>query len=404
MTTGATRTPAFGVFIVFLLLASGCATRPFEARDVDKAAFLDRIVTQQQGAVRISATVPTAEEVIAITGLDLYARGIQPVWLRVENNDSRQVRVALLSIDSEYYSPMEVAWYFRKGYSKDGKKAMERWLYEHGMPRIVPPGESRSGLVFTHLAEGTKGFNVDAYTTRQSFNFTFFVTMPGFEPDYMDVRFAELYSDDEIRVVDVPGLRTLLNDVDCCSVDSDGQAGGDPFNVVFVGTPGALRRALLRSQWQETRSGSAESALARRHFYRGRIPDGTFHKSRPDGSEQKELRIWLSPLRVGETPVWFAQASYNMSGTSRAQSYEEYQIDPDVDDARAFVLQSFWYGQSLQKFGMAAGVPVAAFDAPRQTFTGSSWFSDGGRAVLFIGEQPVALDETEILFWETFID
>jgi hypothetical protein len=404
METGATRTFVPGALLVVLLVASGCATRPFEAREIDKTSFIDRVVTQEQGGVRVSAAVPTAEEVIALTGLDLYDQDIQPVWLEIKNDEPHPVRVALFSIDDEYYSPMEVAWYYRKGYSGEGKAAMERWLYENGLPRGVPAGETRSGLVFTHLAEGTKGFNVDIYASNESFNFTFFVPMPGFRPDYMDVRFADLYQPDDLLVVDTAGLRELLSDYSCCSTDASGSGLGDPLNVAIVATPIALRRALLRSQWQETQSGSGEGALARQHHFDGRIPDGTFHKARPDGSERKELRIWLSPIRLGEVPVWLAQASYDISATSRSRSFKDYQIDPDVDDARIFLLQSFWYGQSLERFGLSGGVPAATIDAPSQNFLGSNWFTDGKRIVMFVAEEPVAMDETEILVWEQYLD
>ena len=398
------RMPASYILIVVAVAVSGCATRHFEARNIDDSSFVDRVVVQEQEGIQISATVPTAAEVVSMTGLDLYADGIQPVWLKIENNRSQYVRIALYSIDDEYYSPMEVAWGYRKGYRKESKAAMERWFHESGLPRFIPPGETRSGFVYTHHVEGTKGFNVDAYTTTASFNFTFFVPLPGFRPDYMDVRFAELYKPDEIQSVDLPGLRHLLAETDCCSRDKSSVATGDPFNVVFVATPVALRRALLRSQWQETQSGSLEGKLARQHYFHGRIPDGTFLKSRPDGSEQKELRIWLSPIRVGDAPVWLAQASYDMSDTGITRARDNYQIDPDIDDARMFVLQSFWYNQSLEKFGMAAGVPRATIDSPQLNFLGSGWFTDGGRIVLVVPEEPVAMDETEILRWEKIVD
>ena len=392
------------ILVLAVIAASGCATRQFEAAEIEYAPFVDRTVTQQQGEIRIAATVPTAEEVVSITGLDLYADGIQPVWLKVTNNRPNPVRIALYSIDDEYYSPMEVAWAYRKGYTKEGKAAMERWFHESGMPRFIPPGETRSGLVYTHLVDGTQGFNVDAYTSDESFNFTFFVPLPGFRPDYMDVQFDDLYEPDAIRSADLPGLRRLLAETICCSVNEDASANGDPFNVVIVATPIALRRALLRSQWQETQSGGVEGELARQHYFHGRIPDGTFHKSRPDGSEKKELRIWLTPIHVAETPVWIAQASYDMSDPDNRRANSSYQIDPDVDDARMFVLQSFWYNQSVEKFGMAAGVPRATFDSPQRNFLGSTWFTDGGRIVLVVPEKPVAMDETEILRWEKILD
>ena len=290
------------VLLVLVLVTSGCATRMFEPAPADQAAFLDRVVVREAGPVRISATVPTAEEFEALTGLDLHAEGMQPVWLKLENNGSQRVRVALYSIDDQYFSPLEVAWAFRKRYTREGRKAMERWFHETALPRAIPPGESRSGFVHTHLVAGTKGFNVDAYASNAAFSFTFFVPVPGFRPDYMDVRFTELYKPDEIQDLELSDLRTFLASYQCCSRNADGTADGDPFNVVFVGSAVALRRALLRSQWQETESGSEATAMARQHFYQGRYPDGVFYQPRPDGNETRGLRIWLAPIRVAGQP------------------------------------------------------------------------------------------------------
>lgn len=401
MCRGARNLRLVVVLAIFTVFTSGCATRVFEPGAVERSEFVDRLVIQEDGPVRISATVPTAEEIIALTGLDLHDEGIQPVWLKVENNGSRPVRVALYSIDDEYFSPMEVAWAFRKRYTDDSRTAMERWFHESALPRVIPPGESRSGLVHTHLVEGTKGFNVDAYTSNAAFSFTFFVPIPGFRPDYMDVRFTELYDEDEILDIGLDDLHELLATYPCCSVDATGTQQGNPFNVIFVGSPKALRRALLRSQWEETRSGSEDTEMARQHFYQGRYPDGVFFQLRPDGKETKGLRIWMSPIRVDGQPVWLAQAGYDMSGLL---FWQDRQLDPDVDAARLYVLQSFWYGQSLVKFGMTAGVPPAPMAEPRKNFLGGRWFSDGGRAVLVLSEDPVAMDETEILFWEKFVD
>jgi hypothetical protein len=158
---------------------------------------------------------------------------------------------------------------------------------------------------------------------------------------------------------------------------------------------------LLRSQWLETQSGSEETAAARQHFYRGRYPDGVFYQTRPDGQEAKGIKIWMSPIRVDGQPVWLAQTGYDMSGLF---FWQDRQIDPDIDAARMYVLQSFWYGQSLIKFGMAAGIPPTPMEEPRTDFHNNAWFTDGGRAVLVLSEDPVAMDETEILLWEKLIE
>lgn len=381
------------------LAVSSCATRRFESSPIETATFIERAATQTQDTVSVTAAVPGAEETAAFLGIDLYEQGIQPVWLKVENHGEDTVRVALLSVDREYYSPLEVAYVNRKGYSKEGRDNMQRWFYDNQMPRWVPPGQVESGLVFTHLTRGTKGFNVDVYTNNGARNFTFFVPIPGFRADFMDVDFQTLYAEDETRSLDIDALQPALQFLPCCSTDESGSQAGDPFNVVIVGSGLAVRRALLRAGWEETAAGSPETALARRHRYRGRQPDGTFHKSRPDGSERKELRLWLAPMRTDDDFVWIGQVSYDMGGATGASAFENYRIDPDIDDARMFIMQNFWYSQSLARMGFVDGVPKTTLEAPARNFSGSEYFTDGLRVVLFVSENPVAMDETILLQW-----
>lgn len=391
------------VLACLLIAISACATQVFVPSKVESHGFLQRALSQTEDFVEVTAAVPSPDEVIELFGIDLYADGIQPVWLNVENAGDRHVRVTLFSIDEDYHSPLEVAWLYRKRFTKSSRRSLERWLLENVLPRFIPAGGSRSGFVFTNASEGTKGFNVDVYTDLTAMNFTFFVPLPGFQPDYMNVDFKNLYQDDEIISGDLDMLRSILSDIPCCTMDESGELLGDPLNIVIVGTPEAVRRSLLRGQWQETEANSPVTRIARSHYYRGRPPDGTFHKARPDGRERKELRLWQAPILVDGEAVWLGHVSYDMSGALFSRDLANYQIDPDVDDARMFVLQNFWYNQSLRGFAMADGIPSATINAPHKNFHGSDYFTDGMRVVLLVSEEPVAMDETEIFEWEAYV-
>ena len=164
----------------------------------------------------ISAAVPDAEEARALTGLDLYAQGIQPIWIKIENKAATSARVAPWSIDREYFSPIEVAYMNRKKFSSAGYRDMERWFYDNSLQREIPPGASRSGLVFTNLRPGTKGFNVDVFSADTMHDFTFFVPLPGFTADFMEVDFDGLYEEAEIRELTVEELQLALEtDLSC---------------------------------------------------------------------------------------------------------------------------------------------------------------------------------------------
>jgi hypothetical protein len=381
------------------MLLVGCAGQPYIGDDVLSASFLARTMSQEQGAIRVSAAVPDASETAELFRLSLYKKGVQPVWIEVENNSANRIRLSIWSVDSDYYSPLEVAWMNRDGYSNEGRSAMERWLYDAAIDRRIPPGEKRSGFVFTHLTPGTKGFNVDLISTEpRSYTFTFFVPIPGFTADYMVVDFAHLYADDQIADLDTDALRAALEQGPCCATDESGTLQGLPFNLAMVGTRLAVRRALLRANWQETELDSATASLARAQRYAGRRPDATFVRIRPDGSERKELRLWLTPMRVGEEQVWFGQAGTVVIDQVFASGAPL--VSPDIDAPIIYLMQDFWYSQSLKRVGFVRISDPVSPDSPVKTWSGFSYYTSGLRGILWLSEEPVGLDEVSHLNWE----
>jgi hypothetical protein len=386
-----------------MAMTLGCATT-FEPAALANSPFINRTTSQSERGISISAAVLSADEFEQLTGVDVADEDIQPLWLSIENDRERPVRIAYASIDPDYYSPLELAWAYRKDFRKRSRDDVEMWFYETKLPRAIPAGGSRSGFIYTQAVEGTKGFNVDVYDGAEALHFTFFVPLPGFTPDYMNVDFAGLYEDDEISRTDRAGLRDALRTFPCCTTNEAGQANGDPLNVVMAGSGQAVLRSLLRGGWHETESGSALTRMSRAQRFHGRPPDGIFFRSRPDGSERKELRLWLAPMLVDDDPVWVGTVAYEMSGNLADAEDSNRQIDPDIDDARMYIIQNFWYAQSLEAFALAPGVGSAPIDAPRENFLDQPYFTDGNRAVMFVADEPVGMDETEILFWEQFFE
>jgi hypothetical protein len=181
----------FAVLSLSLLLAA-CASRPYQASGFKAVAFTQRAIVQQQGNLTVSASVPTAAETEVLTGLDLYSQGIQPVWLEIENGSEWPVRLVKWSIDRDYFSPIEVAYMNRKQFTKQGYEDMQAWFHNNAMPRQIPASGKASGLVFTHLRAGTKGFNLNLFQQGQLYDFTFLVPLPGFQADYTRVKFDQL--------------------------------------------------------------------------------------------------------------------------------------------------------------------------------------------------------------------
>ena len=382
-----------------LVLLTGCAGQPYVSNDVSTASFLARKLTQEQETIRVSTAVPDAGETAELFGLSLYEKGVQPVWIEVENNSANLLRLSIWSIDSDYYSPLEVAWMNRKGYSSEGQAAMERSLYDAAIDRRIPPGEKRSGFVFTHLKRGTKGFNVDLISGQlRSHTFTFFVPIPGFIPDYMAVDFQRLYADDEIVELDLETLRPALEQAEYYASDITGTLQGVPLNIAVVGTPLALRRALLRANWQETELGSSFVGGARKQHYAGRPPDGTFIKIRADGTERKVLSLWLTPMRVGQEPVWLGQTVTAVGVGGKTD--DVFLVSPDIDTPYIYLMQNFWYSQSLKHIGFVRAGEAVSATAPVEAYGGWRYHTNGIRGLLWVSEDPVGLDEVRNLNWE----
>lgn len=404
---------AVGLILISLTLAA-CATRPYSGVDVGTASFLERGITQQQQDLVITAAVPDAEETEQLTGLDLYEQGIQPVWIKVENRGDERARAVLWSIDKEYFSPIEVAYMNRKKFSAEGYEDMQRWFYENGLPRFIPPGKTRSGLVFTHLRPGTKGFNLTVIQDRETHDFTFFVPLPGFVADFMEVDFANLYEAADLREFsDLPSLRKVLEtELPCCATDPSGKLQGGPFNVVLVGSGLAVRRAMMRGDWLETSAEAGVLEKARQQSFNGRKPDAIFRQERLDGNERIQLHLWLSSWKAYQEPVWVGQVYYFseeqgflnvfdpevVRNSGLLSFFVNESVMADADSAQRFLMQNLWYNGSLKMAGFIEGVGRAPIDQPRQSFGGAAYFTEGQRFVGFLSEKPVAFDETLIRF------
>jgi hypothetical protein len=163
----------------------------------------------------------------------------------------------------------------------------------------------------------------------------------------------------------------------------------------------------------ETGTELEESSRALQQNYRGRPPDAIFSQLREDGNERVQLLLWLAPWRVDSEPVWVGQTFYwiNDNSVLGALVSEDFarnfqlrtffaseSVAADIDGAQSFLFQNFWYGGSLRKFGFVDGVGAASVDNPRSGLSGTLYFTGGQRVVMFLSENPVALDEAEMIY------
>ncbi len=400
--------------MVVLVATVGCAV--FDPDPSADVPFKERSQTQREGNVRVTAGVPSAKETKALFDASLYKRGIQPIWLEVENDDEEPVWVLPVGIDPDYYSPLGAAALNHFGPTNPQNVEMDQYYHDRGMGIYVPPGGVRSGYVFTNLDEGTKAFNVDVNGEDQQMRtFTFFIEVPGLRADHRQVDFESLYAENEMLDLDVEGLIEALERLPCCVTDKKGKDQGDPLNLIVISDDDAVFQAFLRAGWDETETiygGSTlktgmsflfggqyrYSPVSALYVY-GRGQDVAFQWARDNIHERNHLRLWLSPLRFDGKSVWVGQISRDIGVRFTAKTITTHKIDPDIDETRGYLLENLWYSRTLLKFAYVQGVGEASIDEPRANLTGDPYFTDGFRLVLWLSGDPVPLTDVEVIDW-----
>jgi hypothetical protein len=138
-----------------------------------------------------------------------------------------------------------------------------------------------------------------------------------------------------------------------------------------------------------------------KHYLYGRRADAVFRIQRLSSVDRNELRVWLAPMRVDGEMVWLGQVT-NFVGqrTYIEKVFFGAQLDPDIDDARGFLMQNIWYSQGLQSFAWSNTGQSIPFDPPGTDFNGNPFFTDGFRAVLWFSGAPYSLLDSTRLNWD----
>ena len=194
--------------VIFILMTAGCAVRSYSPRPLAEVPFKDRAQTQSEDGVRVTVAVLSAEECKEVFGLDLYKRDIQPIWIEIENKYETMLIFLPYGVDPGYFSPLEVSYMHRSGFSKSARNKMDQYFNAQQMEMWIAPRAVRSGFVFTNLDEGTKAFNVDVMGEDHRLRtFTFFVAVPGLPVSHAGVDLESLYPKEKIAAFNEAGLK-----------------------------------------------------------------------------------------------------------------------------------------------------------------------------------------------------
>jgi hypothetical protein len=400
-----------GILLFFLFLM-GCAALPPQTESLDYRA---RAETQSDGRLRVTAAVLSPQETHESFSLPLAAKGIQPIWLEIDNQEDKELYLMLLSLDPEYYSPSEIAWMYR-GQGESSLDEMTQTFLERHVQVVVPARTTVTGYVYTNLDPGAKAFAVELFGEQELRTFEFVQAVPGFEADFMRVDFEQLYASHEIRDLDLEGLRQYLEALPCCVLGGDQKTPGDPLNLVIVGEGLHLLATLVRRGWDLTETmrrdtiwRTVASSLFRSQYRTSPVSplylfsrphDVALQKTRGTVDERNHLRLWLAPVTLQGRRVWVGQISRDIGVKFSSKTFVTHKIDPVVDEARLYISLDIAASQTLQSIGHVKGVGYSDRESPRFNYTNDPFYTDGLRAVLILSERRRALDKIDYLPWE----
>lgn len=402
----------FAVLTICAVLAACAGT---SNTHVDGRHYLERAQTQAIDGFVVTTAALTTEESLEVFGAPLNNVGIQPVWLRIENNSTEPQWLFPIGIDDNYFPPYEVAR--RMGsFSSLSVDQLYRRLDEQYIDHFIPDGTTAEGFVYTHDDEGMKAFNVELHSADDIHNFHFVVPVPGLPSDYFDIEDGALPPGTQVADLDMEGFREWLEGIGCCTTDDEGDPG-DPLNIVFVGSLDQVRGSLVSRHWDVTAPVTSSSLwrmttafmfgsrfryapISALHVF-GREQDLAFQKSRAVIDERNHLRLWLAPVTVDGDSVWVGQVSRDVGIKLSGKFWPPttHVVDPDMDDARFYVQQELIHNGALARLGYVEGHVPATLDAPHANAENDPYFTDGLRAIFFLSDDRVPRTRVEILPW-----
>jgi hypothetical protein len=404
-------------FVIALFLCS-CATTP---QNDSALNYKGRATSRTEGGLRVYASVLSAEDSVAVYGAPLAQKGIQPVWIEVQNDDPVSYFLMSPGLDPNFFPASEAAEAFADSKALVTKDELDQRFRRLAFHNPVLPGQTVSGFVLTNLREGAKLVQLDLVASGGAKTFSILMVVPGFHADYhvSAVFRREIYPPERIvDYTDDDAFRSALEALPCCATNEDGSKNGDPLNLVIVGGLDDAFPALVRRGWTPTEekwSGAitktVTSALSGERYINapvsdlylfGRAQDLALQKARDTIHQRNHLRLWLSPMRYRGKPVWVGQISRDIGVrlTWHSPTFTTHKIDPDVDEARTALTEDMAYSQNLQKIGFVRGVGGAPQGTTRQNLTTDPYYTDGYRTVLVFDRQPTSLSEVEFFPWE----
>lgn len=412
-------------------------TVPYQPDDRDRS-FMDRAQTQTHNDIEVIVAVLSKHESQRVFGVHMARRAIQPVWIQVVNKTDKSVWLNLFSVDPGYYTPLEAAYVnhfsigrrlagfgllswlflpllplvpFKIFGARSANRRMNQQFKKHGFNTgPVPEKAEKSGFIFTTLDEGIKHLDVQLIGKDIVEKFTYAISVPGLSR-------AEANEDAErtgqLREADLVELRQWIEQQPRSTTDRRENAEGDPLNLVVIGEYGRILQC-FGARWDITESINISTCLKTIRaflfdseyryspvsplFLNGRQQELALQKARASIDERIHLRLWRTSLAHNGQQVWIGQISRDIGVrfTPKTWNLTTHKIDPDVDEARDYLLGCLLAVGRISHLGYCAGVGAASETEPRTNLTGDPYYTDGMRAVIILSGEKT---EPAILSW-----
>jgi hypothetical protein len=431
--------------------------------------FMARAQTQADSTAEVIAAVLDVPEGARLFGVPLARRGIQPVYLRIANRGDRPLRLYLLAIHPNYFTPLEAAAAnhfsilkrltafgllgmiflpllavlipFKLFAAYRANRRMDELFQGSAFHlRPIPPSGVAEGFVFTPFDAGTKivriclhsagstlahaiasatavaatdDADVGAVADRLVSDFTFTIAVPGIAADHLHRDFSEICPADSVVDCDVATLAKRLFEMPPTTTNRLGTKHGDPLNLIVIGEFETLL-TVFAPRWDESETITFATCwktacaflLGSQYRYSpvsplylfGRSQDVALQRIRHSINDRLHLRLWLSPLRFRGLPVWVGQISRDIGVrfTLKTWNLTTHRINPDLDEARDYVVEDLLAAEHVQAVAYVDGVGPCEATSPRHNLTGDHYYTDGKRAVVLVSE---ARAKPRVVLW-----
>ncbi len=416
------------------------------APDPHDDSYLARALVQESSTAEVILVPLDAAESHRIFGVPLMRKGIQPFFLKIVNRSTAPLRLQFLRFDPKYYTPLEaaaanhfsiakrlgafglLAWVFlpllvllpfKLVSARSANRRMDdlfRSLAFHLHP--IPPGAQSAGFIFTPLdlgariihvclhsaspiPNGGEGFSAADLEAPSDAEFTFSVPTAGIAADHLRKDLVAREAAGPHVDCDVAALAEKLRQMPPATTNARGNRSGDPVNLIVIGDFETLLTA-FGPRWDESETITLATCwkTARAFLlgieYRyspvsplylfGRSQDVALQRARQSINERLHLRLWLTELRFRGLPVYVGQVSRDIGVrfTSKTWNLTTHRVDPDVDEARDYVVEDLLQAERTEAAGYIDGVGACNPASPRCNLTGDPYFTDGKRASILL--------------------